>query len=101
MDYPFISLIQHPGVVLIGRDKIWNEIINEMVMAILNVWPLVLLNVLIIVVAGFIVWLLVYFHYLLIMQDFHCFLFSVFSLSLRKRWHLYKMVDSMYNIMYN
>ncbi|XP_066913417.1 uncharacterized protein [Clytia hemisphaerica] len=58
MDYPFISIIQHPGVVLIARDKLWNEIINEMIFAILDVWPLVVLNNLIMLVAGFIVWLL-------------------------------------------
>ena len=57
--YPFISIIQHPGVVLIGRDKLWNDVIREMIVAILNVWPLIVLNVLIMIVAGFIVWLLV------------------------------------------
>lgn len=45
-----------------GRDKLWNDVIKEIIIAILEAWPLVLLNILIMIVAGFIVWLLVRVH---------------------------------------
>ena len=59
LGYPYVSIVEHPGVVLIVRDKDWQEVVIEMIKAILGIWPLVLMNILVMLVAGFIVWLLV------------------------------------------
>jgi len=56
--YPFVPLVGHPGVVAIVRDKNINEIVIEMIMMILGIYPLIGLNFLMMVVAGYIVWLL-------------------------------------------
>uniref|UniRef100_A0A7M5X8J7 Uncharacterized protein n=2 Tax=Clytia hemisphaerica TaxID=252671 RepID=A0A7M5X8J7_9CNID len=56
--YPFVPLVGHPGVVAIVRDKNINEIVVEMIMMILGIYPLIGLNFLMMLAAGFIVWLL-------------------------------------------
>ena len=61
MGYPFVSLIGHPGVVLIVKDRNINEIVLGMIELILSVWPLIVVNVLMMILAGFLVWLLVCF----------------------------------------
>jgi len=61
LHFPYVSVVEHPGVVLIVRDRVWQEVVIDMIKAILNIWPLVLMNLLIMMVAGFIVWLLVSF----------------------------------------
>lgn len=57
--YPYVSLVDHPGVVVIVRDKNINEIVIEMIVMIMNIYPLILLNLLMMVTAGLIVWILV------------------------------------------
>ena len=59
--YPFVPLVGHPGVVAIVRDKNINEIVLEMIMMILGIYPLIGLNFLMMLAAGYIVWLLVSF----------------------------------------
>ena len=54
--YPFIPLINHPGVVVIAKDKSIDEIVADKLMLIFAIWPLMLINVLFMVLAGFIVW---------------------------------------------
>ncbi|XP_066928820.1 uncharacterized protein [Clytia hemisphaerica] len=56
--YPFVPLVGHPGVVAIVRDKNINEIVVEMIMVILGIYPLLGLNFLMMLAAGYIVWLL-------------------------------------------
>ncbi|XP_066923996.1 uncharacterized protein [Clytia hemisphaerica] len=58
MNYPFIRLIEHPGIVLITRDKLLHEVVVNKIVSILNLWPLVILDILIMLVSGFFVWLL-------------------------------------------
>ena len=60
--YPFVPLVAHPGVVVIVRDKNINEIVIEMIVMIVGIYPLLLLNLLMMITAGFIVWLLVSIH---------------------------------------
>lgn len=57
--YPFVPLVSHPGVVAIVRDKDINEIVVDMIVMIISIYPLLLLNLLMMVTAGFIVWILV------------------------------------------
>ncbi|XP_066925678.1 uncharacterized protein [Clytia hemisphaerica] len=56
--YPFVPLVGHPGVVAIVRDKNINEIVIEMIMMILGIYPLIGLNLLMMIAAGYVVWLL-------------------------------------------
>ena len=57
--YPFVPLVAHPGVVAIVRDKDINEIVIDMIVMIVGIYPLLLLNLLMMVTAGFLVWMLV------------------------------------------
>ena len=59
LDYPFIPVLEYPGAVVIAKDKEWTEVVNDMIVALLSVWPLIVVNTLIMIVAGFVVWLLV------------------------------------------
>ena len=59
MGYPFVPLIKYPGMMLIVKDKSINEIVLDMILMILSVWPLILINLLMMILAGYLVWLLV------------------------------------------
>ena len=60
MGYPYVSLIDHPGIVMLAKDKSINEIVTDMMMLIiLSIGPLVVVNVLMMIAAGFLIWALV------------------------------------------
>ena len=57
MDYEYVSLIQHPGIVLIVRDKTATEVVLEMLKQILSIWSLLFVNVLLMIFAGCLIWI--------------------------------------------
>ncbi|XP_057300471.1 uncharacterized protein LOC130632586 isoform X2 [Hydractinia symbiolongicarpus] len=60
--YKYVSLLHRPGVVLIVRDKPISEIVVEMIFMVLSIWPLILLNLIMMTAAGFLVWILEGYH---------------------------------------
>ena len=72
MKYPFVPLIEHPGIVLIAKDKSTNDVVVDMIIMIFNVWPLYLLNLMIMFMAGFTVWILVSKILFLLHCSIHC-----------------------------
>ena len=59
LSYPYIPVIQHPGVVLIGRDKSINEVVIDILRRICILWPLLVISLLLMITIGFSVWFLV------------------------------------------
>ena len=57
--YEFVPLFPHPGVIYyIIKDTLATQV-SEMIMNILNTWPIFLLNILLIFISGVIIWVLV------------------------------------------
>ena len=59
--YPFVPLVDHPGVIVIVKEKNVNDIVLDMIMSILGIWPLFVINVVMMSLAGLIMWMLVSF----------------------------------------
>lgn len=59
MDYNFVSLIEHPGVLLIVKDKSNNEVIGDMLSSLVYVLPVLLVCFVLLLVVALTVWLLV------------------------------------------
>ena len=57
--YPYVPVAQHPGFVLvISRDGV-SEQIDSMMQALVDIWPILLINTLLITLSGFCIWALV------------------------------------------
>ena len=60
LGFPFVSVVEHPGVVLMVKDRTFNEVVSDKVISMmLTCWPLLALMLLMSVVASVLVWLLV------------------------------------------
>lgn len=60
MGFPYISVVDHPGVVLLVKDKTFNQVVsNKVLLMMLACWPLLSLMLLMSAVASVFVWLLV------------------------------------------
>ena len=78
MGYPYISLVDYPGAVILVKDKSLNEIVNSKVISLLNVWPLIAVMLLMSVVIGLLVWLFV-------SLTFQCIIYTKWSHFRRKK----------------
>ena len=57
--YAFVPLFSHPGVIFyIIKDPLRTQVIG-MIKNVFNTWPIILINLLMIVISGFIIWALV------------------------------------------
>ena len=60
LGYPFVSVVDHPGVVLLVKDRTFDEVVaDKVILMMLTCWPLLALMLLMSVVASVLVWLLV------------------------------------------
>ena len=59
LGYPFVPLIDHPGVIVIVKEKNINDIVIDMIMSILGLWPLFMINLVLMFLAGLVMWMLV------------------------------------------
>ena len=60
LGYPFVSVVEHPGVVLMVKDRTFNEVVQDkVILMMLTCWPLLALMLLMAVVASVLVWVLV------------------------------------------
>ena len=66
--YPFVPLIDHPGVIVIVKEKNVNDIVMDMIVAILGIWPLLLINLVMLCLAGLVMWMLVREHLVFIVS---------------------------------
>ena len=57
--YMYVPMAQHPGIVMMVKTKTINDIVGDVVLLIFKIWPLLLVNTLMIVIAGHVIWMLV------------------------------------------
>ena len=59
MGYPYIPLLQHPGVVMVTKQPSINKLVFNVVRMIFRIWPLVVCNILLILLTGALLWYIV------------------------------------------
>eukprot|EP00111_Clytia_hemisphaerica_P004297 TCONS_00012267-protein len=57
-DSNFVPVVKYPGAVLIVRQPDTSELVKQMILNILGIWPIFLINALFIILSGGIVWAL-------------------------------------------
>ncbi len=55
----FVPIVSHPGVVHFVIKEAWTEQAIDVALKIREVWPLFVINILLIIIAGFCIWALV------------------------------------------
>ena len=59
MEYSYVPLFDHPGSVLIVKDKSIDEVVRDMIASIMEILPLIFINFLMMVIVALVIWLLV------------------------------------------
>ena len=55
----YVSLVQHPGLALVVLQPDINTVVNHLIGDIFKIWPILFINIMFMVLAGFFVWILV------------------------------------------
>ena len=57
--HPYISVIDHPGMILFTAKPTVSEQVSQMIGTIFKLWPIFIVNAVFIMIAGIIFWFLV------------------------------------------
>ena len=55
----YVALVQHPGLAFVVARTDINSIVKNLIMDLFKIWPILLINVLFMILVGFLVWVLV------------------------------------------
>ena len=55
----YVTLVQHPGLAIVALQPDVNSVVNDLISELLKIWPILFINIMFMILAGALVWILV------------------------------------------